>query len=203
MEPTRPPALTVMAVLNIVVGSLGLVCYCFSTIGMVILANPAEFRDHPMVQELIVRNELLAQEVPSYAPVQFAGTAVNLLLSILLIVAGIGLLYVQSWARICSLVYSALKIIMELALLGYTIAIVSPALARIQPGMAAADQALGNAVAVAVAFFYVIHAVALLVVLLHPSVSAAFGPNGGRYPSPHLPDDFDDLNYPRPSSEEL
>jgi hypothetical protein len=192
MEQKRPTALTVMGILNIVLGSLALLCTCFEGLGMLVLSNlPAELRQDPNIKAAAEPFEKLMREVPEYLAVFVSQAIAALCLALLLIVSGIGLLYVKRWARLGCIFYVAIRVPLSVANLIYALTVVNPVVARIQP--AAGDALVNNVLAAVGAMFHVGYAVVLLIVLLLPGVAAAFTPRLDQ-PSPEEGAAYDDLD---------
>ena len=203
MEQKRPTALTVMGILNIVLGSLGLLCTCFGGLMLLFLANPpAELRQDPNIKAVLAQMEFVAREVPSYKAVTVSQLVAGLLLTLLLIVTGIGLLYVKKWARIGCFFYCVSTVLLNLAGLAYALLVVNPAQARFQPAGGGDGNIFNNLISVVSALFGVAYAVILLIVLLLPGVAAAFAPQpAGTYPEGDKREGYDDPGYERPPED--
>ncbi len=133
MSPARPTAVTVIAILHLIFGGLGLLC---SLIGLLMqsLIDPTMFMNMggappggaPGVnpQEMVKQ---IQDRMPDYMhTVAIAHEAVGVLLSILLVVAGIGLLQMRPWARVLSILYAVVSILLKIAFAVYTIVLVVP-----------------------------------------------------------------------------
>jgi uncharacterized Tic20 family protein len=202
MERKRPGILTAVAVLNIVFGSLGLICSCIYGLGVTVLMTAS--RNNPNLQWSALADvaDLLKSEIPSYLPVEISVALYFVVFSSLLIVAGIGLLYIANWARVLSFIFAISTILTQGAYLVYTFVIVFPALARIQARFGGADaieSRLSQIARVGFISLVIIYAIVLFILLLSPSVSAAFARrNGGDFYSGdegyddyrHSPDDY-------------
>src|SRR5262245_45794346 len=110
MAQARPTSVTVMAILNIIFGSLfTLMCMCegaslvMNAAGM----NPGQGGNDPNVRMM----EQLMSELPGYMVVRVATFLLNFSLSVLLLVSGIGLLNMKSWARVASIIYGVVNIL--------------------------------------------------------------------------------------------
>ena len=203
-----------MAILNIVFGSLFLLCYLCGGVSLIMQSaagngglggrkdQAAEIADH------------LKAEVPGYAVYQVGNVVVNLALSILLLICGIGLLGMNQWARVGSIVYAITAILTTLGGLVYQLAVVNPvmnryleAMLRAQAGQRGPDASflltIITAATVIVAILLMIYAIVLLVMMLLPRVRAAFasGPLGGG-PLADRPGDAGDENEDRPRRSE-
>jgi hypothetical protein len=178
MERSRPSTLTTIAVLNIVFGSLGLICGCIN--GFLVGALLSASRDNPneLMRVLAEARDLLQREIPSYQAVVISRCLYLLVFSSLLIAAGIGLLYIANWARVLSFIYAVTAILSQGAYLVYAILVEHPAAARMQaqfggdPVQSKASQ-IGGIAAVGL---IIIYAIVLIILLCLPSVTAAFSP---------------------------
>src|SRR5262249_39621715 len=130
MAEKRPTVLTVMGILNIVLGSLFLLCNLCGGVVVLMMASGSKMFE---VQGIDVFGDMwnfMKREVPAYPAITFGSLALNLVVDILLLIAGIGLLNVRSWGRVLSLIYSVITILMQIGMAIFTIAIVNPATAR-------------------------------------------------------------------------
>jgi hypothetical protein len=205
MAKRRPEAVTTMAVVNIIFGSLSILCGACGAAGLVFLTQMAKVQGPPgggpnPVAQLMER---LNKECPGYQFVEGGRSVGVLVLGIVLIAAAIGLLQMQSWARWTTVAYAALAIPLHVGYLGYELAVVMPATQRIQstlqmgggfgapqnPGQQAGQQAGTAFGVVAAAGISILHAGANLVVMLLPAVGAAFA---GRRPRRRRDYDEDD-----------
>src|SRR5262245_14828182 len=126
MPRLRPPVLTTMGILNIVFGSLFLLCYLCDGGQFILHAASASrpraiFRD-PAAEML----QALQAEVPGYMAFRVSQILLSLGLAILLLTAGIGLLNMQRWARVGSIVYAIATIFLQIFTLIYQIAFINP-----------------------------------------------------------------------------
>src|SRR5436309_1238936 len=113
MPRQRPPVLTTMGILNIVFGSIFLLCFLCDGGQFAINSSSARrpraiFRD-PAAEVL----QALQAEVPGYTAFQVSRILFSMGLAILLLTAGIGLLNMQRWARVGSIVYAIATIFLE------------------------------------------------------------------------------------------
>ena len=185
MARPRPTSVTVMGILNIVFGSLLLLCgVCAGVLVLLMLGNNSMFNVGGVnpVRELM---DGIKREIPAYPAVIIASTVGGLILNALLIVAGIGLLKMQGWARVLSIIYSVITILEQIGMLIFTIAIVNPAMSRVEhelerrfagrlpPGAMGGDsmaQNIGNVIGALLGMTY---AIILLIMMLLPRVRAA------------------------------
>ena len=186
MVQDRPTIILVIAILSIVFGSLSLFFSLCGALVPLILYNlpipqPGGGTSYP-VRELY---DLLQREVPAYVGVEVGNFALGLALAGLLIISGIGLLRMRSWARWTSVIYGIATIVRSIAYFVFTVTIINPIaerwsedFLRRQPkgtpnfsGNSVFNAIVGSGqVLVSVAF-----SVVLLVIMFVPSVRAAFG----------------------------
>jgi hypothetical protein len=208
MPRKRPAAVTTLGVLNIVFGSLGLVgsLCCGTVFGIVYSAART-----PTPGGLNLAEELL--NVRPFVTYSIMQMLFSVLLSLLMLISGIGLLTVQNWGRILALITSTLTIFLSFAALIYLFVFVNPALeeyqrwanqrinqweqARFGRGfvMRPTPPPMGDPVLVTISSVFnavlnVGYSVVVIIVLLLPHVSATFS---GRSPREEFaPDDDDD-----------
>ncbi len=187
MARQRPAAVTVMGILNIVFGSLGLLCYICGGIGLLMLFNSNALNLPGGINPFEDMKVFMSREVPAYWPIAIGQIVLGFIMSILLLVAGIGLLNMGGWARVLSIIYSIITILMQIGGLIFTLAYVNPAMERWQqqfmgrvggrlpPGaMGGADSTFNNLTSVVGAIIGMVYAIVLLIMMLQPRVSAAF-----------------------------
>jgi hypothetical protein len=206
----RPTAVLVMAILNFIWGGLGIICLSCGA-AMLLMMNSL-FKSIPPPPgggpNPATAFTGLFDSIPGYIPYMVATTIIGVCMAILLIVAGIGLINMQPWARWACLIYSTYHILAALFTLFYTITVVNPAMRKWQadfmrqagvvgPPPSSGFGGIGDSMsAIAGAVFSMAYAVALLVVMLLPHVSAAFAgkgsPDTGQWPPPDYPPDRPD-----------
>jgi hypothetical protein len=131
---SKPAALTIVAILNLVVG---LPCMCCMGLNAGVLAatggaanQPKAAANDPLGQAMEKMNEqvdFFSKEVPSYKVEQIAYNVVAVLCSIVLVISAIGLFMGRAWGRIGTIAASAVMIIAVLGNTVYTVAAVLPA----------------------------------------------------------------------------
>lgn len=164
----RPTAVTVFGILNIVFAALGL----FTMLGsMMLFTVTGGNSSNPVVQ--------LIHDNPTYAAWMKICIALGLIVSPLLLAAGIGLLKLKPWARTISIVYAIYSIVMVpvSGVINY-IYLVQPLLQQAQqkqgPEMAGAiGGAIGGTFG---SCFGLIYPILLLIFMLRANVAAAFRP---------------------------
>jgi hypothetical protein len=204
MKQKRPGIVLTIAILHLVGGGLGLVLVLCSGIGLAMQSSMKSTMAAGNPQDPGVRVQAqLQQKIPSMQKAEVGAVIVNLVLSVMLIAAGIGLLAMHNWARILSIVYASLSILHKLGFLVFQLAVVYPVLsafvdAEIQKMPPA--QASGFAVGAKGAYFgvlavqtaLIVYLIIVLAIMLMPSVKRAFANRPRRY---H--DDEDDEDFGR------
>jgi hypothetical protein len=137
MAQKRPAAVTVMGVLNLVFGGLrllGLLCLTGAgLVGMLFIMNmpappPGQANEMAAVKDLI--NDI-DQAVPEMKYMMIAELALGVVMTLLLIVAGIGLLRMRPWGRTLSLVYAVVTVIVTPAAAIYSAASLEPRMQQV------------------------------------------------------------------------
>ena len=200
MRRRRPPGLTTMGVLNIVFGSLFLLCSLCN--GGQLMMNtaaanrgPRGFLREPGAEML----EALKAEIPGYMAIEVSRHLLHLGLAILLLTAGIGLLNMQRWARVGSIIYAVATIILEIGSLIFQLAFVNPVTSRVLGQIFGPFGDLGffpdfiNTMTIASAFLLLIYAVVLLIMMLVPGTRAAL--EGHAAGDGYRGDGYDDEGY--------
>jgi hypothetical protein len=138
LPPRRPTSVTVIAVIHLIFGGFGLLTGVCG--GIVQAVGPANFmfqppppppgaKVPPFPTDFTPRMQrYLQSECPVYDTYLMTQIALGLVLSVMLVVAGIGLFGMRPWARRLSLAYAVGSIVLQLAALAYTLTFVMPAL---------------------------------------------------------------------------
>ena len=100
----KPASIKVFGILNIIFGSLGLVCGGFGFLVLVVMQSSSEMGD-------VIQSAISTQYSEGYMTFIMFAAVIGLLLSIFLLTCGIGLLKERNWGRTCSLGYAVLGII--------------------------------------------------------------------------------------------
>ena len=212
MPVKRPASFTVFAVLCIVIASLGLLCdvvglagqaFSEAIAGMQPKNQPGQINQAEMQRELKDR-------VPGYMAYQWGNLGLSFLLHLLLLATGIGLLRMQPWSRQGCIAYGLITILMQVGVMVYTIAFLTPVLDDIierqfraqntpitVPGWAL------NLGVIAGALFGMIFAVIVLIFALRPSMGrqlAAAGQPDSDLGAPEQQDYYDE-DYQRQRHE--
>jgi hypothetical protein len=177
-----------MGILNIVFGSLFLLCYLCNGVQLIMQSSGKAGgfggANDPGVE---LANQMQA-EIPGLMVHQVSTTLLHLALSVLLLSSGVGLLNMQHWARVGSIVYAVVTIILEIGNLIYQLAFINPVMKRVLEDMLRRDHrgpgggpeigTLMNIITVITVIVYIllmVYAIVLLIMMLRPSVAAAFG----------------------------
>lgn len=165
----RPISVTVFGILNIVFAAFGF----FGALASVMLfAAPGEASNNPIVQ--------IINENPGYAAYLKVSTVLGVLVSLLLLAAGIGLLKLMPWGRLVSIGYAIYAIIMVLVNSGVSyVFLVKPLMdkAAAAHGPEAAGATAGAIGGVFGGCFGLIYPILLLIFMFRPGVAAAFRPS--------------------------
>lgn len=212
MNRERPTAVLVMAILNFVMGGLGLLVFLCCGLGTLLFtslmldfvskAAPPPTQGGPNPADLTK----VFDQIPGYYAVMGTHSVLCAGLCVVVIVGGMGLLQMQNWGRYSSVAASVLFIILSLINLIYTVAIVQPGVERWQRDFAAkmgagpmpvssASSTMNIVMAIFGFLLYIAYPVALIVVMFLPHVSAAFA---GTAPPGGAPDYDDRMPPPGP-----
>ncbi len=184
----RPASVLVLAILHLVGGGLDLVGQLCT--GAMLAAggtNPFGGMQGGAGQDPAVHLQKAIEAIPGQQAFTFGELAINLLLDVLLITAGIGLLSMKPWARILSLVYAPLAILNRLGAFAYTLLVLMPALDTIMVQELGRDPQIKTALQAASSFMrmamvvsaivnllFIIYPIVVLIILNLSHVKAAF-----------------------------
>jgi hypothetical protein len=126
--------------------------------------------------------DFMQKEVPGFLAIQSVRAISVLILSIIVLVVGIGLLKLQPWGRWLALIYGAVAFLAHLIYIVFQVAVIFPAqdkfflqVAGGFPGGNGGAFHLGRYASVGfILIVFCGHALALLIVMLLPSVAALF-----------------------------
>jgi hypothetical protein len=191
MPRRRPTAVLVIAILQLLFGGLGLFCsICGGVMDMTgmprMQAQPADSRAVQQARRKEVTEQVLPERIPLYWAYTVTNRVSSLLSSILMVVSGVGLLLMRSWGRWLAVVYAALSLLVNLVGFVYTILFFNPAYAEVfrrLPPQSDEEQLASTFARVggpALSCGMMIYPLAVLVILLLPSVGAAFRPRKKR-----------------------
>ena len=123
----RPTSVTVFGILNLVFAVLGLCGVGLGVFGLAVASTLPAGEGPPNLQRE-------ALQEPGYQAFTYASIGLGALASIVLAIAGVGLLKLKSWGRSLSLGYAAYSIVMQI------VGVVVSYIFVIQPAVALAEQ---------------------------------------------------------------
>ena len=192
MQRTRPASVTVIAILNLVFGGLWLLCG-LGSLGMQASGMQQMFANmgnvNPGNNPKLAKQEEIRKEIMEFSqkagarPSEYAAHVQYVVLAILLIVSGIGLLKTAPWGRALALVYAALSIVSNLALIVLILLTDIPAVHEFADKLATQGQEaqmIANVMkffayfAVVLPLLSLIYPAIVAILMLRPSVAAAF-----------------------------
>ncbi len=194
MPTKRPGSVTAAAVMSIVYGSLftvcglcGLAALALQSAGNNLFAggNPQQEQFQKQVQDALER------DAPAYQAVQVGGTILGLFEAIAMLIAGIGLLGMNGWARLLALITAVIAMASGIFQIVYALAFIIPtaneAMQRIPAPANAGPQGgdfirvlIGGMYAATVVFHivWIIYMLIILLLLRRRNVRAAFAASG-------------------------
>jgi hypothetical protein len=200
------PVILTIAIFQIGLGVLGMCCDGLSLIGAVMLYSPDEddMVERPtgppqkttknpknleegfqegfekgMKASNLAQAEL-TEKAPGYRPVAVGQELLALFLSLLMIVSGIGLLFMQSWARWLAVGYGGLSIATRCCGVGYHAAVLLPVLNDLCADLlASGNQSLVSDLWVTrfgpfLGFLLMLYPFTVIVLLVRPGINRAF-----------------------------
>jgi hypothetical protein len=193
----RPTVVLVMAILNLVFGTfatLGMLCSgTFIAITYFVkIPTPPGGAGVYSLRDMVER---LQAAIPGFLPLAITSHVLGLILWLAVPISGIGLLSMRPWARWTCIVYSLISIPYHIIRAIFTIVYVNPVQLKYQQEILAQQSIkipeLSNTTVSIIASSLVpilvtAYAIALLIVMFLPSVSAAFA---GRYHRPVIVDE--------------
>ena len=187
MQPQRPPAVLVIAILSMIGGVIGMVCHTYGSLSpWVESALSKAWEDSPDDDE----SPNNADDEPAVSigetwskKAEWGLSVYDLLLSTLMMVVGLGLLAMREWARKLALICAALIIVSSVAGIavttyGWSQPADSADIDDDEPAglddFTRVTKILGYIMDVSERILWLAYAVAVLVILLRPSTIAAF-----------------------------
>lgn len=176
--------LLTMGIVTIVYGCLGLLCGSCGVFGSVGSSSLAKMpaANNPAIGMIQHMNK----EVPNWLAIDIARSSAVILLSALIIVAGVGLLMQKSWGRWLTIIVSAALIVQQIIYTIYQFTTLMPAMerwAKTQPGAGGMMFGGGPAQQVGGVFgtiLVLLFPLAFLVIMLLPATGAALAPTRRR-----------------------
>jgi hypothetical protein len=183
----RPGSVLTIAILHLIGGGLGLLIGICAGLGLLVQGTFMKSLASADPQNVGLRLQAyMAQRLPFTNAVGYGEVVINLVLSVMLLTAGIGLLSMRNWARILSLVYAVMSILHKLFAFGFFVFVSWPVVsefleaeARTAPaqGSVATQLVIAKASAIGGAIFnaiFIVYPIVVLFVLLKRSVRLAF-----------------------------
>lgn len=212
----RPTIILVMAILNMVMGGITLLCGLCAAGGNALLAAMATSAPGAVGNPVQDMTTFLNKEVPGWQAVEIGRGILLILFAIVLVVSGIGLLKMQKWARWLSVSYAVVSLLFTLGYTVFELGLVLPATEKYQkqqeqlnksvappPGFQA-GQRVGSMVGIVIASgVSIAFAIALAIVMFLPDVAAAFaGKNQKRHRRDYGEDDYEEDDERDPEDED-
>jgi hypothetical protein len=170
---------TVIAVLQLIFGGLGLLCTLGGIAGSSFQASGSTGTNNKTITQEDINREL-EKRFSAYKAVQVVLIGSGLVLSGLMIASGIGLLQMRSWGRTTAIVWAGLNIAVRIPNVIYSIAVVIPATNAAFETLPGLGQAMAGMTrfllyfGLVVEFLTVVYPIIVLCVMLNGKVSAAF-----------------------------
>jgi hypothetical protein len=183
MSRKRPTAVLVIAIFHFLFATCGVCGVGATQAGGMLkqLGGPAQGKANAKMEQFQKRLQEALDQSPGQQVLQQINLGVGLLMSAALIVAGIGLLQMRPWARWLSIAYAvvallsvASSVLVYLALTKPALDTAWPDLERIDPNMTRLFQLIFGLSPVIGPLLGGIYPVAVLIVMLLPSVGKAF-----------------------------
>jgi hypothetical protein len=188
MPKTAPASLTVIAILHFVFGGIGVLqdtcagAMMVAGINQMLVPGSSSPRGTP--QFAFIHDMQLAMErIPAYQLAQCVNLGGDLLISMIMIVSGIGLLRLRIWGRFLSILYAILSIAIKVFAVIYTVAFTLPAFNEFldahrqsapEVQMMITMMTIITVVTPVVTVVYMIYPLVVLIIMLLPSTRAAF-----------------------------
>jgi hypothetical protein len=200
MTKKRPVGVTVFAILNLIFGGLGLVCNLCNVVAAPALESLQVNQDPDNAATNMEKH--LQANVPGYVAFEWTQLGLNLLLSALLVIAGIGLLRMSPAGRWLCIVICVIEILVITISMVYLFAYINPAISewekvnagQMPPGL---TSLIVTGFAAIVAFIEILYAVILLTYLLLPGTAKAFAIPGRELQGPDAEQEYFDSEFER------
>jgi hypothetical protein len=188
----RPPLILVMAILNFVMGGLTLLCGLCAAGGNALVAAMGT-NNQMGIGDMTT---YMDKEVPGWQVIEVGRGLLLILLAVILIVAGIGLLKMQTWARWVCVFYAVASILLTIGHATFELAVAKPAMDKWkqkqtnQPPPSGAYKAGEVFGAGMVAAIPIIYALTLGITMFLPNVGEAFDRANRRPRVPRRDEDY-------------
>ena len=203
MPKKRPTAVLVIAIFHFIFAACGGIGGLLALTGAAQSLSKMSAGANPKAPQIDVE-KMIERSFPAYQTFQTVDGAVTLVMAVVLLAAGLGLLQMQSWARWLSIFYAVVQIIRTLIGLVVAFVYVLPAVKtgfQQLPGTppeAAKAAEIGATIGAGVGgCIGLIYPVAVLIVMLLPSVGAAFRAPDVEPPRPERGEWGDEDEYDR------
>jgi hypothetical protein len=124
MRPPRPVLVTILAILHLLVGGIGLIVEGWSLVGTVILLNSSKAAlQSPGHADPTLGAKL---ETPYFLNVSVGVHSAGVVLSLVLILAGVGLFLVKRWSYNLSVLYAWLSIAYQVVWIAFLVVVYLP-----------------------------------------------------------------------------
>ena len=183
MSEARPTSLYLIAICNLIVGTLGVLCDSARTVSVFgERALAARYLDAQQQSDRAWMERDLAQDLPHLATYRIVfDVTIPWLLTLALLASGVGLIRLRSWAWWLALLYGCSSFLHKIAVGIYSVVFLLPlyrefptdTIARNADAVSTAGTVTAI-VMVAMPFILAIYPTAVLVVLCQPKVTAAF-----------------------------
>lgn len=191
MPQSRPASVLVIAIFHFIVGGLGLVCGICGGVQMAAggqLGGFAGAQDPKQKQLQVDLEKQLNEKLPHNKLITGMNLGIGFVFSAVLIAAGFGLLNMQAWGRLLSLAYAGLSLMHKVFMAIYNLAFALPATREVfkvlkanlgpQERQAAPMfdfiETFATIGVTVDPFIRMVYPVAVLIIMLLPSVAAAF-----------------------------
>jgi hypothetical protein len=210
MRRARPAAVLVIAILHFVGGGIGILYDLCGLAGQVLKTAIMSGSFGPMPQNngQLGSMQDLETRIPGYQAMQYAQLSAGLVLSGFMIVAGVGLVQMRPWGRFLSIVYAVVSIVTHIGEDIYNFGYVVPGMQSLMRDAAAKEPQLAKTgfgsmmesfvmIGPALQALLIIYPIVVLIIMLLPSVRAAF------LAPPVAPRSADDFDEDEPDEEPL
>jgi hypothetical protein len=214
MKKKLHPVVLTVAIFQVLFGFTSMCCGGITGAGVVALFNDPKFdpsKNPPAATKpatgmpnssnpptMMGVQEEVTRRAPGYLYEQGAEATASVFLGFLMLVSGIGLFFMQSWARWLAICYAVLHILRNFCALGYTLFFVVPVMNEVAnqlgPGNSqGAGLKIGAIIGALLGFSVVLYPLLVAILLLIPPVNRAFrGETSGDQGPEDYRDDFRD-----------
>ncbi len=189
----RPLSVTAIAILHFVFGGLGILIGICAGVMMLaggqnwITGSGGPGANQANMQKLQEDLQKAMESGPAYHAVQVGNLAVDLAISIIMIVSGLGLLQLRPWGRTLSILYAILSITHKVFGVVYAVVFTIPVLNNFldSPAATGPEEQMAMTIMRMVAIFppivqvlCMIYPIIVLIIMLRPAIATAFREGG-------------------------